>query len=1556
MLVAILGVLKAGCWYVPIALGEPALRAERMLRVAGARYVIADDGVVEPVAALNRIDVPRTPAGDVLLDLPPVDPEQPVYVMFTSGSSGEPKGVEVNSASVVNRIRWGTDYLGLRSDDRILQKTPYTFDVAGWEFFCPLVVGATCVFLREAAHSDPAAVAAAIAADEITACHFVPTMLADFLRVAAADQVAGVRIVCCSGEALPARLCHEFHRVFTAELHNLYGPTEAAIDVAAWRVPLDIGPDDPVYIGGPTDNAILRVVDESGVVVPRGETGELWIGGRPVANGYVGRPDLTAAAFPTVDGRRYYRTGDLVRVVDGLLEYQGRRDGQVKVSGVRVEVGEVESAIMTHEAVGQAHVVALTSNGLTELHAVLLDAPGAVRPTVTALTTHLATRLPRAYLPHRVWWFDQIPLLSSGKADRAALRAEISRRTAAEEEDGDPVGQAWRRALGVTSADDGGFLSLGGHSLSALRLVAALRNASGVEIPVSVLLSGNASLADLRAAFDAAAAAGPVPAPDAPRETTGPIPLTPGQRTLWRVARLHGGAAPYNVVGALFVSGSVDVPRLRRAVDQLVERYLCLRVRVVDGDTEHATFEESDVRPVLRVLDTDAAAAADDFVRRVGLEVIDPDTGPVAIVTLLRGVADACLVISIHHMLADQATLDVLVGDLGLLYVGEAPPAVETGFGRYAARVLAYPHTAASGADLEYWAALLADVPAEPTMPFVRRPTEPRSLTSHGERWLCGAELSQRIDGFCRTNGITAFTLVVSCLARVLSAWTGRATVVLGMPVSQRREAGDDAVGGYLLNTVPLCVEVDPRASAVTLLGHVRQRLTEALVHSGTGLEGILDTLGIRPSPLQNPLFQVWVNDLTQAAEPAFGGLAVQPVRPSPYVALFDVNLYLRRDAGHYEVDIVGASETADLALPGILRGQLAELLTQILDDPSPPLGELALSRPGSARPAPAPSEAAAGLLERLLAMAGERPHATALLGLGQPVTYGELRRRMETVAAKLGSAGVREGSVVALVAHRHPDLVSALLAAWSVEAAPALINAAHPDEFRGGLLRVLDPVAVLTVGAEGGADVSRFGGAGTAVGRGHILCTSGTGGESAAVYVPYEILSAQLAWLLELNGLADSDRTGLLAGIGHDPMFRDLLPLAVGGTTVVPADAVLRDPLRLCEFVRDSGITVLHATPALLELLVAGADETQQRYPSLRLIMSGGAPLTAGLADRIRVCTGARLINAYGTTETPQIASWQDVTTLSASASEEVLPFGTGAPGGPLLVLDEFDRDCGPGQLGEVVVCSRYLGEYVTPDRGGFADGLGGWPGRVFRTGDLGRRDAAGNVVIAGRRDRQILVNGFRGSIEEIERVALRHSGVRRAAAAFRQTELGDVVELRVVPEPGHVVLREHLDGFLRHRLPRHLVPSVILVAATLATDHNHKVNLRGASVPEDSPVSAGLGRDPGVAELNRLVEPVLGSALAPQANFFEAGFNSIMLLRFHQVLTTQTGRSIPITVLFANPTLTELAAWLAGSADPLSSPAEVREGHSSRCVRAERRRAVRAELMSDHGGERGH
>ncbi|MDX5570690.1 amino acid adenylation domain-containing protein, partial [Streptomyces sp. ID05-04B] len=426
-----------------------------------------------------------------------VGPLDAAYVIFTSGSTGRPKGVVVAHEGIVNRLGWMQSRYQIGVGDRVVQKTPFGFDVSVWEFFWPLLEGACLVVARAGGHRDPEYLASLIVDQGVTTAHFVPSMLEAFLSEPSAARCVSLRRVVCSGEALPLHTQQRFFEVFGGvELHNLYGPTEASVDVTAWQC--ERGQSTGVVpIGAPVANTRVYVMDAGLNPVPVGAAGELYLAGVQLARGYAGRAALTGERFvanPFEPGARMYRTGDIARwTADGQLEYLGRADEQVKIRGFRIEPGEVQSVIAGHPLVAQAAVIAREDvPGELRLVAYVVPDADTTAELPESLLEFTARQLPDYMVPSAVVVLDELPLSVNGKLDRKALPAPAyttgtGRAPANEREE--ILCAAFAQVLGLESVGvDDNFFDLGGHSLLAVRLTSQIRAVLGVEVPLKALV------------------------------------------------------------------------------------------------------------------------------------------------------------------------------------------------------------------------------------------------------------------------------------------------------------------------------------------------------------------------------------------------------------------------------------------------------------------------------------------------------------------------------------------------------------------------------------------------------------------------------------------------------------------------------------------------------------------------------------------------------------------------------------------------------------------------------------------------------------------------------------------------------------------------------------------------------------------------------------------------------------------------------------------------------------------------------------------------------------
>ncbi|WPD23244.1 MAG: amino acid adenylation domain-containing protein [Candidatus Electrothrix scaldis] len=598
MITGLLGILKAGGAYVPLDPDYPEERLRFILEDCGAQILLTQTRLHDRLPGFDGkmidLDDPQLYAGR------PADnperccgPERLAYVIYTSGSTGRPKGCMNTHSGIVNRLLWMQAQYQLTAEDKILQKTPFSFDVSVWEFFCPLLTGACLVTAKPGGQKDPEYLVRIIDDCSVTTLHFVPSMLHIFLESSVMPGNGSLRRIICSGEALSSDLQKKcFNRLPGTALHNLYGPTEAAVDVTYWECTDDCS-CTMVPIGRPIANTQIYILDAGLHPLPPGIPGELCIAGAGLARGYLNRPDLTAEKFVEVElfgkTERIYRTGDLARWrADGNLEYLGRIDHQVKLRGFRIELGEIEAALTKHESVSEAVVVLREREGNKSLAAYLTVSGGTETDAgalYAELRTFLKASLPEYMVPASFTVLEKLPLTPNGKIDRKNLpepdASEISEGAPLRTESEKLLAGLYSALLGTeVHSASAHFFELGGHSLLAARLVSRIRDSFGVEMPLRILFE-HPAIAELAAWLDRQRRGDVLP-PVEPQPENAPPVMSFAQERLRFLDRLEGQSATYNMPAALRLRGKLHIEALRQTFILLTERHQSLRMRFPD--------------------------------------------------------------------------------------------------------------------------------------------------------------------------------------------------------------------------------------------------------------------------------------------------------------------------------------------------------------------------------------------------------------------------------------------------------------------------------------------------------------------------------------------------------------------------------------------------------------------------------------------------------------------------------------------------------------------------------------------------------------------------------------------------------------------------------------------------------------------------------------------------------------------------------------------------------------------------------------------------------------
>jgi natural product biosynthesis luciferase-like monooxygenase protein/amino acid adenylation domain-containing protein len=1101
LVVGLLGILKAGGAYVPLDPDYPAERLAFMLDDARITVVLTREMLAGPVRARGLQALCLDTAWPVIATKPDTTParlagpDDLAYVIYTSGSTGNPKGAMNAHRAVVNRLLWMQDEYRLGPDDRVLQKTPASFDVSVWEFFWPLLVGARLVIARPGGHRDATYLARLIREAGITTIHFVPSMLQIFLAEPGIAACTSLRRVFASGEALPFELQERFFERLGAELHNLYGPTEAAVDVTYWPCARGRG-GAVVPIGRPIANTRIYILDAYGHPVPVGVAGEIYIGGVAVGQGYLNRPELTAEKFVAdhvspEPGGRLYRTGDRGRHrADGVIEYLGRLDNQVKIRGFRVELGEIEARIGQHPGVRETAVVARPFGpGDTRLVAYLVPSSSDIL-SVHGIRRHLAERLPEHMVPTSYVTLPAMPLTPSGKIDRKALPAPDDHRLAIDERYVGPrtptealLAMVWSQVLRAprVSVDDN-FFELGGESILALQIVARARD---LGIPISVQqIFEHQTVAALAAAVAAPPAPPASPAPPAapappafPRAGLPPeivTALTDGRciEDLFGLAPIQEGmlfhtldapASGVYVEQVVLTHGpDLDVDAFEGAWRRAVDRHASLRTSFHWEGLPHpvqavhrqvslpVTRHDWSALPAHEATERLRALLAEDEKR--GFDVAEP---PLVRLALVRTAASWELVWTFHHLVLDgwsvalllrEVLADYAAGDRGTPL--SPPPTSYRDFVEWIGRRdLAQAE--------QFWRAELSGV-SGPTPLVVDTPAceAPGHEGYDCEEVELDMVRTAQLRALCRKERLTLSTVAHGAWALLLARYSGEEEVLFGSAVAGRPAdlAGVEHVVGCFINTLPARVRVPETAGLVGWLREIQARQTRLQPFESTPLRRIHDWSSVAPDV---PLFESVVLFQNQSLDLAGGGrdtgwqrsrLRVPERTNYPLVAEFipgsgRLTLRLSYDRRRLHPDVVTRMAGHMLTfLTAMAAGGERRLETlPLLEEQE--RHQLLVDWNETARP----YDTEACVHHLIQAQARRTPDAVAVVFGQARQTYRELDERANQVAHRLRALGVQPGALVGVAMERSLELPAALLGVLKAGGAYVPLDPGYP-------------------------------------------------------------------------------------------------------------------------------------------------------------------------------------------------------------------------------------------------------------------------------------------------------------------------------------------------------------------------------------------------------------------------------------------------------------------------------------------------------------------------------
>jgi amino acid adenylation domain-containing protein/non-ribosomal peptide synthase protein (TIGR01720 family) len=1349
MIVALLGVLKAGGGYVPLDPSYPADRLAYMMEDCGMLVILSQESLAGSLPQTWGITVlldsdwetiaqePTEPCGAA------IDPDDLAYVIYTSGSTGRPKGVMVTHRGLGNLAVEQARLFRVGPESRVLQFASLSFDASISEIVTALVSGAALHLAGGDVLLAGADLLHILRERRITTVTLPPAVLPGL----PAEELPDLVTLIVAGEACPLPLAKRW--AVGRRFINAYGPTETT--VCASLAPYEEG-FERLPIGRPLPGAQVYLLDKDFAPVPARIQGDLYIGGIGLARGYWGRPDLTAAAFlpdplSTEPGARLYKTGDLgLHQPDGAIDFLGRADSQIKLRGFRIELEEIEAALRAAPRVRDAAATLQETPAGSVVAAWIVPEEGTA-PDADDLRQALRERLPEYMIPAHFTLLSRMPLTPSGKLDRKALAQSAALPMgsgAAAEAPRTPTEELVAGLFcEVLKAERVGmkesFFDLGGHSLLATQLVSRIGLVFDLELPIQTVFD-NPTVSSLAAALDTArAAAGAVRAPDivpVPRDQ--PLPLSFSQQRLWFLDQLAPGSNAYNLPAAFRLDGELDIAALRTALSELARRHEALRTTFAGGEGEPVQVIGPCLPVPVPVVDLSALPAAEketETARWVSLErrlPFDLGRGPVFRVSLLTlDEREHVILLTMHHIVSDGWSMGVLVRELLALYAAfsqQRPPSpaslpeLPVQYADFAVWQRQYLSGEVLEAELGYWRERLGMKPPVLELPTDRPRPAVQTFAGANQPVRLSPSVLAGLQALARQQGATLFMTLLAAFEVLLQRYSGQDDLIVGTPVAGRNRIETEGLIGFFVNMLVLRTNLADQAghplAVGELLGRVRETALAAYAHQDLPFEKLVVELQPERDLSRTPLFQVvFTLQNAPAGDLAVPGVAFRPLAAESTTAKFDLTLSLAEGGFGLAGAVEYNRDLFDAATARRMAGHLAVLLERLAD---PSAGLLAVAElplltaaerqelldwNDTAKPCPQ-----VPLVHELFsAHARRRPEAPAISSPRGALTYGEVEARSNRLAHHLQSLGVGPETLVAICMERTLERAVAIVAVLKAGGAYVSLDPTYPRERLAFLLEDAKAPVLLTE--------SRFAAAlpetaavllrmdedwptvhgddenppESGVGPdnlSYVVYTSGSTGKPKGVEIPHAGLMNLVRWHQDLYEVKPEDRGTQIASPAFDASIWELWPYFAAGASVhVPDEETRLSSAGMVRWWSEQGITLAYLMTPLAEGVLE--EEIPEDLPlHVRALIIGGDRLHRGPSPGV----GFRLMNHYGPAEYTVTSTVVEVPPQGEISGIGIPTIGRPVDNTRIYVLDRRGQPVPVGVPGELYVAGLGL------------------------------------------------------------------------------------------------------------------------------------------------------------------------------------------------------------------------------------------------------------------------
>ena len=1527
MAIASLGVLKAGCAYQPLDPTYPKERLNFMMQDANAKLLIADEELRSIVDEYQ---------GDVLLtkdlmSLPTVT-EQPTepkpsslfILLYTSGSTGVPKGCQLMHSNLVCFCHWYRTFYDLKPENKVAAYASYGFDACMMDMYPALTCGATVHIVPEELRLDLIALNDYFEQNQIT--HSFMTTQVGY-QFASNIENHSLKFLSTGGEKLASLTPPK-----DFQFYNVYGPTETTILITRYHVDQKL---KDIPIGKALDNVYLYVVDPQGHRLPVGAAGELWVSGPQVSRGYLNRPEKTAEVYignPFTDNKKYarvYRSGDIVRYLpSGDIQFVGRRDGQVKIRGFRIELKEVEAVIREFPGIKDATVQAFDEEGGSGGKFIAAYIVSDQQIDIEALNNFIMDQKPPYMVPAVTMQIDAIPLNQNQKVNKRAL-PKPEKKAAVVEESNVPMNvleeELHEMIAGIVNNTDFGITTILGYvgltSISAIKLAVQMNKRFGIMLDSkSLVKSGTLQSIEneiLKAMMAGNTVTSEAAAPKA--EVQSSVPLSYAQTGVYFECLKNPTSTVYNIPYLLSYPAGIEADKLAAVVKQVVEAHPELSIHfATEGDTIVQTLAESlpvEV-PITEMSNEALAAYKNEFVRPFNL-----NKAPLYRFEVVKTESGVHLLMDVHHLVFDGGSADLLIRQIGSALEGSAVEKENYTYLDFVSDQQKAEESDTFKAAQQFFAEKLQTCEGASEIPADLPKTDQQGFIGEA---VCPADYDKAA-AFCRQQEITPAHLFLAATSYVISRYTNNREVYLSTISSGRSNLKIADTVGMFVNTLALGLKIDD-VTVSEYLKQVSETFDETLRHEDYPFARIATDFGFMPAIAY--AYQVGV-----LSQYTVNGQPIQQELLELNVPKFKINIKIETRGVVVQYD----DALYSAALGNAVAESIVAVAERIIAQPQMKVRQLSIISKSQEEELSHLRQTATGdapfkfFHECISHFAQTQPDHEALVAIDAKYTYKEMDETTNGIAAALRQKGVKERDRVALLLPRTSRLILSLFGVLKAGAAYIPCDPDYPADRIKLILEDSEARYIITtadrmdsVPADKAINVedllaSSVGCCTTAADitpddLAYLIYTSGSTGRPKGVMLRHEGICNYLyghpANVFANGVLTDADRVLSVTTISFDAALQDIgMAYYNGKTLIVATEEQANNPLDLAQLIQEQHINMVSGTPSRWQTWLT-SDDFCKAISQVKICRAGGEKFSDALLQQMRSVTKARIFNCYGPTEITVASNNAELT------NAQIVTVGK-----PQLNVKEFIVDSDGNELPAGVVGELYIGgrgvargynnlDEMTRER--FVEYHGE---RIYKSGDYAKWLSDGNVVILGRTDHQIKLRGLRIELGEIENVMLSVEGMKKVVIMIRK--LNDKEHLCAYYTADHEIAPDALKAEISKRLTQYMVPTAYLQLKEMPMTPNGKTDVKALPEPQLAVSSAytAPANDTEKTFCDIFAGILQMDKVGATDNFFELGGTSLVVTRVI-IEADKAGLHVAYGDVFANPTPRKLAQLITGEA----------------------------------------